>query len=139
MLSLPRREVLGAVAAAWGISYTDQIKLYLDERSSAYEEDEVTKDQDYPRSTVLGDLSGSGTSYHTAPHNTEIQAGIYPKHTKPISVEIDTGVISAGVALDSQEAEEIAMSLVDAIEEVEQWRHEQDYTDPLEGFERGDK
>lgn len=138
MLSLPRRKVLGAAAAIWGISYSDQIKLYLEERTTADRGSEVGENQAYPRSTAMSHLSGAGTSHHTAPHSTQLEVGIYPKQAKPISVEIDTSVISAGVAMDAEEVEQVAAALVDAIDEVKHWRKEHDYILPLEGFERED-
>lgn len=136
MAKLPRRSVLGAIGSIWSLSWTDQITLYLDERTSATSNSRDRSDQSYPRSEVIDGVFGSATAYHTAPHCAELKVGVYPHEPDPIGVELTTGAMNTAVSLDIDEAEQLAASLLESIDEIERWREEHDYVAPLDGFNR---
>lgn len=133
LILIPRRKVLGAVAAIWSMSWTEQIQLYHDDKSTPDKDDDK---KTYPRREVISNLYGSATAYHTGPHCTDFQIGIYPHQAKPVSIEIDTDVVTAGVVMDGEEATQLATKLLDAIEEIDKWRDTHDYSVPLENLRR---
>lgn len=98
MVHMLRRTVLGAAAALWNLSFSNQRFLYLESRSRDGDHDEYS--MNYPRSRVIGDdFSGAATMRHTAPHNSEILVAVYPHQEElPLSLELNTGNVSTGVA-----------------------------------------
>lgn len=122
MVHMLRRTVLGAAAALWNLSFSDQRFLYLDSRTEPEDHDEYS--MNYPRSRIVGDdFSGAATMRHTAPHNSEILIAVYPhQHELPLSLEINTGNVSTGIALDIDGAETLATELLESIDEIHEWR-----------------
>ena len=122
MVHMLRRTVLGAAAALWNLSFSDQRFLYLDSRTEPEDHDEYS--MSYPRSRVIGDdFSGAATMRHTAPHNSEVLVAVYPHQEElPLSLELNTGNVSTGIALDIEGAERLATELLESVNEIHDWR-----------------
>lgn len=134
MVDLPRRKVIGAAAAVWGLSWTDQLKMYLGKKPKS--EDDKEDGDRYPKCERIKNLPGAGTAHQTGPHCTEVKIGVYPHEGKPVSLEINTGVFSTATGLDPDEARELATTLENATDEVDNWREKHDYSLPLDGLRR---
>lgn len=127
MVRLPRRTVLGSAAAIWGLNWTEQIAMYIDNRKSSGDNQDSGGTDDYPRTIVIGEhISGAATVYHTAPHHMNVEVGIDPQQQKPITLELDTGTVDTAVVMSLNEVEELVEALEGGVKEVEQWREDND-------------
>lgn len=115
-----RRQFLGAAAALWNLPYGDQFRMHTETPPEDSQDGETEKD--LPRRNRLGCVGG-------AVHAEEyceifVDIGLYPhQELTPVVLElVGCNGITMGVSFEPTEARRLAMTLVEAADDVERWR-----------------
>ncbi|ELZ96565.1 hypothetical protein [Haloferax sulfurifontis] len=115
-----RRQFLGAAAAVWGLPHGDQLRLYTDTPPSDIRDGEGEKE--FPREVRHEGFSGSLTAENYS-DEVNVSVEMYPSQTEiPVALEVFFGAINMGAAMEPDEARKVGQSLIDAANEVEEWR-----------------
>ena len=117
ILDFPRRAFLHAVGALWGLSYTDQVEL----TEKRWGEDTEPDHPDPPDMSNCADDVHWSCLHEDAGYKGSVGVGMDPRsRASPVAIECNLGGMRFAVGFSPAEARDVADTLRNAADAVEQ-------------------
>lgn len=120
-----RRQFLGASAAVWSLTRTEEESLYDDVETPETHHDSTARPREQTHTGLGGALVAEGYG------KADVGVQSYPRQADtPVALETSVNGVKVAATMETDEAREVARSLLEAADRIDTWR-EQHWSDSM--------